>query len=501
MTLVSVKSRWVLWVSLWTMLSTVGAETVLLNLSDRQAIASETTELPTISTSSDDGAVIVAPTVSPSGVQPSTSQRSVFSSALSDSYALGPGDAIAINIFNVPEYSGSQQVAADGALNLPAVGLVNVGGLTLREAGSVISGAYASELRYPQVTVVLEKPRPLRIAIAGEVAQPGLYTLSPEDGAQFPTVAQALQAAGGVTQAADLRQVQLRRDGKRAQAPETVNLDLWALLNNGDVRQDVALRDGDAIVIGETSSVDIAETNRLSASNLAANVQQEMVVAVVGEVQRPGAYEFGGDAQSDGRTTITQVVQKAGGIKPSADIRNIQVRRQTRSGSEQLIDLDFWRLLQDGDISQDLVLQQGDTVIVPMTTASTPSEVAQLAASNFSPEEVTVNVVGEVERPGVLAVVPDTTLNQAILAAGGFNQRATETVELLRLNPNGSITQREIEVSLETGIDAEKNPLILNNDVIVVGRNGRARFNDSVGSAVRPFAPLLAPLGLLFNLF
>ena len=417
---------------------------------------------------------------------------------LRNAYVLGPGDAIGLELFNVPEYSGEQQVGADGSLNLPVVGRVDVSGLSLQEAGRVISVAYRSELRYPKATVVLIKPRPLRIAIAGEVAQPGLYTLSPENGAQFPTVAQALQAAGGVTQAANLRQVQLQRSGPGAQ---TIHLDLWALLNNGDVAQDIPLRDGDAIVLAETTRVDIAETNRLSASNLAANSQQEIVVAVVGEVQRPGAYEFGGESSAEGRTTITQVVQQAGGVKPSADIRNIQVRRQTRSGSEQLIDLDFWKLLQEGDISQDLVLQQGDTVIVPMTTEATPSEIAQLATSNFSPSEVSVNVVGEVERPGVMAVPPNTTLNQAILAAGGFNQRATETVELLRLNPNGSVTKREVEVSLETGIDSAENPLILNNDVIVVGRNGRARFNDSVSSTVNPFAPLLAPLGLLLNLF
>ena len=505
MALVSIKFRQMLIVSLYSVLAAGVAEIAVLNQAGNKATAAETAvdaivALPALTVQSDNRS------------SASIQNRAVSSGRINTDYVLGSGDAISIDIFNVPEYSGAQQVTADGTLNLPVVGRVNVGGLTLREAGSIISSAYASELRYPQVTVVLEQPRPLRIAIAGEVAQPGLYTLSSENGAQFPTVAQALQAAGGVTQAANLRQVQLRRDSSRTSAAQTINLDLWALLNNGDVRQDVALRDGDAIVIGETVGVDIAETNRLSASNLAANVQQEMIVAVVGEVQRPGAYEFGGASSgggsggrsgsgSGGRTTITQVVQKAGGIKSSADIRNIQVRRQTRSGSEQVIDLDFWQLLQEGDISQDLVLQQGDTVIVPMTTEATPNEVAQLAASNFSPEEVTVNVVGEVERPGVLSVAPSTTLNQAILAAGGFNQRATETVELLRLNPNGSVTQREVEVSLETGIDPDQNPLILNNDVIVVGRNGRARFNDSVSSTVSPFAPLLAPLGLLLNLF
>ena len=470
-------------VGLWTALATGATGIATVSAAIGQAAAAEPLALP-----------ILAEAI-PSAVLPAR-----VPAQLSDAYSLGPGDVIAISIFNVPEYSGSQQVSAEGSLNLPAVGLVSVSGLTLQEAGSAISAAYRGELRYPQVTVVLERPRPLRVAISGEVSRPGLYTLAPEGDAQFPTVAQALQTAGGVTQAADLRSVQLRRLNGR-EPVQSVTLDLWQLLNNGDVRQDLPLRDGDAIVIGETSGVDVAETNRLSASNLASNVAQPITVAVVGEVFRPGAYEFAGGEQDSGRTTVTQVVQKAGGIKPSADLRHIQVRRLTRSGSEQLIDLDFWALLQSGDISQDLVLQQSDTVVIPVATETTPGEVAQLAAANFSPDEVTVNVVGEVERPGVLKVSPNTTLNQAVLAAGGFTQRATETVELVRLNANGTVTQKQVEVNLETGIDSEENPLILNNDVVVVGRNGRARFNDSVGSVLSPLLQLAAPFNLLFRLF
>ena len=423
--------------------------------------------------------------------------ESVVLAQLDDVYTLGAGDAIAINIFNVPEYSGSQRVLADGSLNLPAIGRVSVNGLTLQEAGRAISAAYEPELRYPQVTVLLEEPRPLRVAISGEVSQPGLYTLSPENESQFPTVAQAIQQAGGATQAADLRSVQLRRLNERGPT-QVITLDLWRLLNDGAVEEDLALRDGDAIVIGETSRVDVAETSRLAASNLASTVDREIVVAVVGEVFRPGAYEFGPGDDSQGRTTVTQVLQEAGGIKPSADIRKIQVRRQTRSGQEQLIDLDFQALLTAGDISQDLVLQQGDTVLIPQATETTPEEIAQLTTANFSPSEVNVNIVGEVERPGLLQVPPNTTLNQAVLAAGGFNRRSSEEVTLVRLNPNGTVTQRKVDVDLQEGLDPEENPLILNNDVVVVGRNGRTRLTDTVDSILGPALQILAPLQLLF---
>lgn len=415
---------------------------------------------------------------------------------LTSAYRIGPGDVIQVNIFNVPEYSGSQQVLADGSINLNAISPVNVNGLTPQQAEQVISAAYRSELRYPQITVVLETPRPLRVAIAGEVGSPGLYTLAPEGNAQFPTVSQALQMAGGVTQAADLNQVQLKRSNGSG-GSQTVTLNLWSLLNSGDTQYDLPLRDGDSIVIGEATTVDLAATSQLSASNLALNTEQDMVVAVVGEVFRPGAYEFE-SGSTKGTTTITQAVQTAGGIKPSADIQRIQVRRRTRSGSEQLIDIDFWQLLQGGDLSQNLVLQQGDTVVIPEASENTPTELSQLAAANLSPEGVKVNVVGEVASPGQIQISPNTTLNQAVLAAGGFTQRSTEVVELIRLNPNGSVTQREIEVDLTEGADSTKNPLLLNNDVVLVGRNARTRFGDTLGGILGPVMQLLTPLRLLF---
>ena len=55
------------------------------------------------------------------------------------------------------------------------------------------------------------------------------------------------------------------------------------------------------------------------------------------------------------------------------------------------------------------------------------------------------------------------------MAAGGFNNRANETeAELIRLNPNGSVSRRVIDVDFAQGIDEEDNPLLRNNDVVVV---------------------------------
>lgn len=411
----------------------------------------------------------------------------ISAASVDETYTLGPGDRISLRFFNTPEYNGDVQVQVDGTLNLPVVGSFSVAGMTLKQAEAEIAARYQSELRYAVVTVSLVQPRPLQVAIAGEVQQPGSYTLSLVEGAQFPSVVRAIQAAGGTTQAADLRNVQVQR-ASRTNPGQTIAVNLVDLLQNGNLSQDLKLRDGDRIVIPTATTVDFAEASQFSASNFAANPSQAFDVAIVGEVFRPGAYKMGGEG---GRATVTQAIQLAGGVKPAANLRQIQIRRATRSGAEQVINIDFWQLLQSGNLTQDLVLQQGDRITIPTATASTAAETTLLTAANISPESISVNVVGEVKSPGAVSVAPSSTLNQAILAAGGLNNRATREIELIRLEPNGTLSRRTIKVDIQQGFNTAENPLLLNNDIIVVGRSGLAQFSDQFNQINSVLGPLL----------
>lgn len=429
-------------------------------------------------------------------VEPSIPAADVLGGAsVDETYALGAGDRIQINLLNVPEYSGPQQVLADGSVNLPLVGKVSIRGMTLPVAEATIASRYEPELRHAIVTLVLVQPRPLRIAIAGEVQKPGSYTLPLAEGDQFPSIAQAIQGAGGVTQAANLHRVQVRR--QQSGSSQTIVVDLWELVRNGDQNQNLALRDGDTIVIAAATEVNMAETAQLADSNLAASAGQALDVTIVGEIFRPGAYKVGAEnspGTSSDRPRVTQAIQIAGGVKPSADLRQVQVRRMTRNGVAQLINVDFRKLLQEGDSSQNLILQQGDTITIPLAENTTPAEAAQLASANLSPDVIQINVVGEVKVPGAVQLPASTTLNQALLAAGGLNTRAAKEVELIRLNPNGTITQQRIRVNLREGIDPELNPILGNNDIIIAGRSRSARLGDQINGILGPILQLVSPI-------
>ena len=73
----------------------------------------------------------------------------------------------------------------------------------------------------------------------------------------------------------------------------------------------------------------------------------------------------------------------------------MQVRRITQTGAEQVFQVDLWKLLHDGDLNQDAFLQDRDTVVVPTTTTVDLSEANQIAAASFSPDQIRVNIVGE----------------------------------------------------------------------------------------------------------
>ncbi|MEG4585998.1 polysaccharide biosynthesis/export family protein [Microcoleus sp. MOSTC5] len=427
-------------------------------------------------------------------------------------YTLGPGDRIALDIFGVPEFSKEYQVLVDGTLNLPIIRSVSIQGLTLQQAANVITQRYEPFINVPVVTVTVIVARPLNIGLAGEVTRPGSYKINPTregGGVKFPTLMEMLQLAQGVTSAGDMRNVQIRRP-RRGGPEQVTTVDLQNFLETGNLRQDVTIRDGDTIFVPTASALNTQEVRQRASANFSADITKPIGVVIVGEVNRPGPYTISAaDLRSTnqqtelsfvsieqqqgavvGLPTITRALKIAGGITTEADIRRVQIRRRIRGANEQTIMVNLWDLLQKGDATQDVLLQEGDSVIIPTAATVDLAEVSQVANSSFSPNAISINIVGEVIRPGALLVRPSTSLHQALLTAGSFNQlRAKkDKVELLRLNPNGTVSRRTIEVDFAQGLNPNNNPTLRNNDVILVARSGYTRVADNINSFLQPIA-------------
>lgn len=240
-------------------------------------------------------------------------------------------------------------------------------------------------------------------------------------------------------------------------------------------------------------------------------------VGVVGEVRRPGSYVISPTAQSNqilvgdaaiagGNTanqwpTITQAIQSAGGITQQADLRKVEIRRPQPDGSLQVVNINLWDLLRSGQINQDITLRDRDTLVIPTASSLSSDEALLIGSSNFAPEKIRINVVGEVKAPGTVEVTPNTSLNQALLTAGGFDRRRARTsrVELIRLNPNGTATRRDVKVDLAAGINEETNPSLRDGDTIVVNRSGLTSFSDTLGTILSPITGFFGGLIGIFR--
>jgi len=112
-------------------------------------------------------------------------------------YHLTAGDVVSVQVFNHSEMSGRARVREDGKLSIPLLGDVNADGRSPNELAHDIETTLGKQnlVVGTRVTVSLEERAPLRVAVLGEVAHPGLFALDPDAG-----VAEALASAGGFTE-------------------------------------------------------------------------------------------------------------------------------------------------------------------------------------------------------------------------------------------------------------------------------------------------------------
>lgn len=158
-------------------------------------------------------------------------------------YRLCKSDVLQMRFTFSPEFDQEVTVQPDGFVSLKSVGNVLAEGLTLADLRESITKAYQSTLRDPEISVVLKDfERPFFVA-GGQVGRPGKYELrSPT------TAAEAVQIAGGFTDASKHSQVVLfRRVGDGV--VETQVLNLKAMLAARNLEEDLQLKPGDMLFV------------------------------------------------------------------------------------------------------------------------------------------------------------------------------------------------------------------------------------------------------------
>jgi polysaccharide export outer membrane protein len=222
-------------------------------------------------------------------------------------------------------------------------------------------------------------------------------------------------------------------------------------------------------------------------------------ISVSGEVLRPGPRTFTPDVNQNvaGRMTLSDAIGLAGGVTPSADLRNIVIRRavgaaniQTNSPTpaQSEVKVNLWQAVQTGDLAANPPIYDGDEIVIPKAII-VGAEQQALLESTIAPTRISVQVAGEVQRPGQLEVSPSSGVTAAIAAAGGLTREASRrSIQLLRVTPEGQLERRTIAFG-------ETSAPLRNGDLIVVERSGTSNFLEILGRVLNPLSSIFYLLG------
>ncbi|MFQ4137023.1 polysaccharide biosynthesis/export family protein [Nodosilinea sp. PGN35] len=241
--------------------------------------------------------------------------------------------------------------------------------------------------------------------------------------------------------------------------------------------------------------------------NVSLTALRPVVVDVAGEVYRPGPVQLSSlttaqtqldvNARITAATTtptLSSALVSAGGIRRTADIRSVVVRRRLPNGQAQEISVNLWNAISNGGQGDNLVLRDGDSIFVPRAQPGSEIDPALVASSSIAPDNVRVRVIGDgVVRPGEVQVQPNSSVAGAIAAAGGPNSDAAlGEVRLVRLSETGQVEDQRVDLS-----SLVDNNQIQDGDVILVPKKGYLVGLDNINRAL---TPILAPLGGIFGI-
>jgi len=239
--------------------------------------------------------------------------------------ALGPGDHLAITVFDTPELSQTVRVNSEGRITLALVGEMSVEGMSPDTLANsirlrLIDGHFMKD---PQVSVFVVEYAGQMAYVAGEVTRPGAYPLL-----RAHRLSDLLSFAGGLTSRAG-DTVTIVRPGSPA---GDIHVDLKGTdleLRNPEVLP------GDSITVGRAG-----------------------IVYVLGDVGRPGGFLLDRRAT----TSVMQALALAEGVKPSAALTKAVLVHTSAAGRQESA-LNLKAILKSQ--APDPLVQAGDLIIVP----------------------------------------------------------------------------------------------------------------------------------------
>lgn len=253
-------------------------------------------------------------------------------------YRVGPGDVLSVTVPGLLERGngegkggeslGGFRVYTSGKVLLPLVGGVEVAGLTVEQIQAKLVGVFSAYIKQPVVSVEIVEFKSQPLYLLGKFNKPGLVYLD-----RPTSLLHGIALGNGLADQANMRGARVVRNDR------VLPVDIYQLLYNNDLRQNIQLRQGDAIYVP-------------------GNEQQQ--VFVLGTVGRPGAVPM-----VNGRLNLIQALSAAGLDGKPYDAEHVRLIRTLSPTRGQLMIVDLGKMMNGEALP--MPLSDGDIIFVPKT--------------------------------------------------------------------------------------------------------------------------------------
>jgi protein involved in polysaccharide export with SLBB domain len=332
-------------------------------------------------------------------------------------YPIGVGDHIIMALWGAAEYQQSYVVARDGSIFPQGMGKINVAGLTFDNARAILYSRFKSVVPPgTNISITLGEPRTINVNVVGEVKNGGPITVS-----AFSNAFNVIANAGGVTQFGDLRNIQIKREGRVID-----NLDVYEYLTTGDFGKHIYLQNNDFVIVGFV---------------------QKKVLAT-GQFKRPMYYQLKKDEG------LRALLKYTGGLNSDAFGSGLKLIR-TENEKQVQRDINANAILKIQ--GEDFALQDGDIIKVNLIKPGISNK---------------VEIRGEVTYPDVYELRKGDRLFDVINRAGGVTRNTYLPRAYIFRGAGDSTNLRSdrLEVDLSdingNNLNSNSNVYLQSNDVI-----------------------------------
>jgi len=346
-----------------------------------------------------------------------------------EAYFVGPGDVLAVYIWSSAPVEHRLTVTPEGLLLIPSVGAVDLKGISLARARTVVEKSVVRKYPGSTISLSLVVPRKVMVYITGAVMREGMHEVHAvqrvdrliEEANTLPSTQLSNKKFFDTDQQSLRQNLSMRYITVQHRTGEVDRVDLVRYAVTGRPEWNPYLREGDRVFVPSKRPWE----NR---------------IGVYGGVARDVSVEF---AAGD---SLSHLIRLGMGLRSESSAeRSVLMRLSADGGRMDSTHVDVRAILEGR--AADIALRPGDRLVIPV--------------NRDDREGTAVRIEGEIVRPGTYPITrSDTHLSEVIALAGGFTSHANlKAATVLRLRQKTTDGPEELEqeklLSVRTSLPVE----------------------------------------------